>query len=60
MDWDEPSKPKKPQPKDLAPLGVQELQDYIADLKTEIARAEAEIAKRGSHLTAAQALFRKD
>jgi len=59
MDWDEPTKPKKPQPKDLSPLGVAELQDYIADLKAEITRAEAEIAKRGSHLNAAEAMFKK-
>lgn len=58
MDWDEPVANKKPKPKDLAPLGVAELQDYISELKAEILRAEAEIAKRGSHKSAAEAIFR--
>lgn len=59
MDWDELEPKKKPQAKDLSPLGVKELTAYIAELKTEIERAETEIAKRGSTKDAAEAFFRK-
>ncbi|MBP0464562.1 DUF1192 family protein [Roseomonas sp. PWR1] len=38
---------------------VAQLQDYIADLKAEIARAEAAIAAGQSHRAAAEAFFRK-
>ena len=34
---------KKPQPKDLSLLGIAELEEYIAGLESEIARARAEI-----------------
>lgn len=39
--------------------GVTELEDYIAELRTEIGRAEGEIGKRGSARAAADAFFRK-
>lgn len=39
--------------------GVQELNDYIADLRGEIERAEAEIGRKQSHRSAADAFFRK-
>ncbi len=39
--------------------GVEELNDYIADLRTEIARAEAEIGRKQNHRSAADAFFRK-
>lgn len=58
MDWDEPQKNAKPKPKDLSQLGVAELTDYISELKAEISRAEAEIAGRSSHKSAAEALFK--
>jgi uncharacterized small protein (DUF1192 family) len=38
---------------------VAQLQDYIADLRAEIARAEAGIAARNDHRAAADAFFRK-
>ncbi len=38
---------------------VGQLQDYIAELKAEIARAEAAIAAGQSHRAAAEAFFRK-
>lgn len=38
---------------------VSQLQDYIAELKGEIARAEAAIGARNDHRTAAEAFFRK-
>jgi len=60
MDWDEPTGKKKPQPKDLAPMGAVELTEYIGELKAEIIRAEAEIAKRDKTKNAAEAFFRKN
>ncbi len=37
--------------------GVAELSAYIAALSQEIARAEAEIARKSSHRSAAEAVF---
>ena len=42
----------------LDPLGVAELQAYIAELTGEIGRAQAEIARKQSHRGAADAVFR--
>lgn len=38
---------------------VSQLEDYIAELRAEIARAEAGIAARKDHRAAADAFFRK-
>lgn len=38
---------------------VGQLREYIAELQAEIARAEAGIAAREDHRTAAEAFFRK-
>lgn len=43
----------------LDPLGIEELRDYIGELREEIARVEADIARKGSHRSAAEAFFRK-
>jgi uncharacterized small protein (DUF1192 family) len=43
----------------LDPLGVEELRDYIDELRAEIARVEADIARKTSHRSAADAYFRK-
>lgn len=40
-------------------LGVAELEAYIRDLRTEIARAEAEIARKQDHRSAADSVFRR-
>ncbi len=40
-------------------LGIEELNAYIDELKTEIARVEADIARKQSHRSAADAFFRK-
>jgi uncharacterized small protein (DUF1192 family) len=40
-------------------LGVDELRDYIAELRTEIARAEAMIGRKQDHRGAAEAVFGK-
>ena len=54
----EPKKPK-PKPRDLEGLGVAELEDYIAELQGEIARAEAAIAKKQDHRSGAESFFKK-
>jgi uncharacterized small protein (DUF1192 family) len=43
----------------LDTLGIEELRDYIGELKEEIARVEADIVRKDSHKTAADAFFRK-
>ena len=39
--------------------GVEELRDYIAELKEEIARAEANIDRKQGHRSAADAFFKR-
>ena len=48
--------PKKP--KDLEIMSIKALQEYIAELKAEIERAEAEINAKQSHRSAADAFFK--
>ena len=43
----------------LDPLGVEELRDYIGELRAEIARVEADIDRKQGHRSAAEAFFRK-
>jgi uncharacterized small protein (DUF1192 family) len=50
---------RKAKPRDLSRFSVPELQTYVTDLKAEIARAEADMAKKESRLAAADALFGK-
>jgi uncharacterized small protein (DUF1192 family) len=45
--------------RDLTILGVAELEAYIADLETEIARARLEIGAKQKQRGGAEALFRK-
>ena len=45
--------------RDLSPMSIGELQDYIASLESEIARAEAAIAKKEAHRSGVDALFGK-
>lgn len=60
MDIDdlEPRKPK-PQVKNLEPMSVAELNDYIAELEAEIARVRADIARKTAHRAGAEGLFKK-
>jgi uncharacterized small protein (DUF1192 family) len=44
-------------PRDLQTLSVQELQDYIVALETEIARADAMIEKKQAHKSGVDSLF---
>jgi uncharacterized small protein (DUF1192 family) len=49
--------PKKP--KDLTLLGIAELEEYIAGLESEIARARAEIATKQRQRSGAEAIFKR-
>ncbi len=49
----------KPQPRNLDPMSVAELDAYIAELEAEIDRARAEIARKDRIRTGAEALFKK-
>ena len=60
--WDdEPPPPpaRRVTPILLEPLGLAELQEYIAELKAEIVRAEAAIERKQSHRGEADSFFRK-
>ena len=43
----------------LDTLGIEELRDYIGELREEIARVEADIGRKQGHRSAADAFFRK-
>ena len=48
-----------PKLKDLTLLGIEELEEYIAGLESEIARARAEIAVKQRQRSGAEALFKR-
>ena len=50
---------KKPQLRDLDPMSIEELEDYIVDLKAEIARVEGNIAAKQKHRDGVEGLFKK-
>lgn len=50
---------QRPKPKDLTLLGIAELEEYIATLEAEIARARSEIAAKQKQRSGAEALFRR-
>ncbi len=61
MDDEEPL-PKKPagiELRNLEPLSVEELADYIIALEAEIARVAAERERKLVHRSGAESLFRK-
>ena len=43
----------------LDTIGIAELRDYIGELNDEIARVEADIDRKQSHRSAADALFKR-
>jgi uncharacterized small protein (DUF1192 family) len=43
----------------LDSLGIEELVDYIAELREEIARVEADIDRKQGHRSAADAFFKR-
>jgi uncharacterized small protein (DUF1192 family) len=60
-DDDLPRSPSRtrPPPKDLTPMGVAELEAYIAELRAEIARAEAAIKAKLGQRAGAESVFKK-
>jgi uncharacterized small protein (DUF1192 family) len=50
---------KKPPPKDLTPMAIAELEEYIVGLEAEIERARGEIARKRTQKTGAEALFKR-
>jgi len=57
---DEPlTKRRRLEPLLLDSLGIDELRGYIDELRTEIARVEADIGRKSSHRSAADAFFKR-
>jgi uncharacterized small protein (DUF1192 family) len=50
---------KKPQKRDLSPLGVAELETYIGELEEEISRTRTELAAKKKQRGGAEALFKR-
>jgi uncharacterized small protein (DUF1192 family) len=50
-------RPTPAKPKDLENMSIESLKEYIATLKLEIERVEAQIASKESHRNAADAVF---
>jgi len=49
-----------PKPKrDLDPISIEELHEYIAEMHEEIERVQAEIEKKEAHRSGVDALFKK-
>ena len=49
-----------PKPKrNLDPMSIEELHEYIAEMQEEIERVRAEIAKKEAHRSGVEALFKK-
>ncbi len=60
MDESELEPLRKPaQPKDLSLMGIVELEAYIAELETEIARVRVEITAKLGQRRGAEALFKR-
>ncbi len=59
MDLDElePQK-KKAAPQDLDALGVEQLEEYLAELEAEAERVRAKLADKKNYLAGAQAFFK--
>lgn len=59
MDLDElePRK-KKAAPKDLDALGVEQLEEYLAELEAEAQRVRAKLAEKKDYLAGAQDFFK--
>ena len=54
-----PRTASKPLARDLRTLSVEDLRAYVVELRNEMERVEAEIARRQDVRGAAEALFRK-
>ncbi len=53
----EPKK-QKPQPRNLDVLSIEELNNYIEEMRAEIKRVEEKIAAKKAHINAAAGLFK--
>lgn len=53
-----PPERRRSAPRDLSPLSVEELNEYIAELEAEIVRARAAISAKDAHRAAAAAFFK--
>jgi uncharacterized small protein (DUF1192 family) len=49
---------KKPQPKKLDEMAIDELEEYLAELEAETARVKDEIAGKKDYLEGAQSFFK--
>jgi len=57
---DEPlTKRRRLEPFLLDSLGIEELRNYIDELRSEIVRVEADISRKSSHRSAADAFFKR-
>jgi uncharacterized small protein (DUF1192 family) len=54
-----PRKPVRLEKLVLDTLGIEELRDYIGELREEIARVEADIERKQGHRSAADAFFKR-
>jgi len=54
-----PPKRRRLEPLLLDSLGIEELRLYIDELRTEITRVEADIGRKNSHRSAADAFFKR-
>ncbi len=55
---DEDARKKPKSVKDLEPLSLDELTQYIEDLEEEIVRTKAEIERKKAHMEAASSVFK--
>ncbi|MEE9250465.1 MAG: DUF1192 domain-containing protein [Alphaproteobacteria bacterium] len=56
---EEELQPQPPKQKDLQAMSIEELENYIAEMKAEISRAEEVIAAKKRVRHGAEAVFRK-
>ena len=60
MSWDDSEPVKTPaEKKNLEPMSIEALGEYIAELEAEIARAQAAIAAKKSVRAGAESLFKR-
>ena len=50
---------KKPTPRNLDALNIEDLKEYVAAMKAEIERVEAKIKAKQSHASAAASFFKR-
>ena len=58
FDDDRPSPKDVTFPRNMESMSISEIEDYIVDLKQEISRAEADIAKKKASQESASSIFK--